>query len=69
MLGVRQGKSVTACDRKRKAPPERGGPYTGPPMSALEPTPVSNPRIWALPPVANSSRGGSRGFTSERSLD
>ncbi len=24
----------------------------GPPMSALEPTPVANPRIWALPPVA-----------------
>ena len=24
----------------------------GVPMSALEPTPVANPRIWALPPVA-----------------
>ena len=24
----------------------------GPPMSALEPTPVPNPHIWALPPVA-----------------
>ena len=25
------------------------------PTSALEPTPVANPRIWALPPGANSS--------------
>ena len=23
-------------------------------MSALEPTPVANPRIWALPPVAEA---------------
>ncbi len=32
----------------------------GAPMSVLEPTPVANQRIWALPPVAMSRRSNRR---------